>query len=493
MDKTAHVYKLAQSGSYFFLSRPRRFGKSLLLSTFKAYFLGKKGLFQGLAMEKLETEWKACPVLYLDINTGKYDEAGELDKVLNESLTRWEDEYGSAPSETTLALRFMGVIRRAYEKTGERVVILIDEYDKPMLQAIGDEILSEEYRNTLKAFYSTLKTQDAYIKFAFLTGVTKFGKVSVFSDLNNLNDISMDSRYIDICGLTDAEISDYFDGQIAALAQACGQTKEQAYKELHDRYDGYHFRQDSIGIYNPFSVILALSKQEFASYWFETGTPSSLVKLMQSQNFGLKRLETEPVDTDILNCVDPLQQTPIPILYQSGYLTIKSYDKVMKLYTLDFPNSEVKEGFLKYLLPFYTPTAKGQGVSFIGEFRTAVQEGRPKDFMDKLTDFFNSGDYRVQGKMELYFQNAMYLVFKLLGMYVDVETATSRGRIDVTVQSSGFVYVIELKLDGSAQDALDQIEQKGYGLKYSGDPRKLYKIGVNFSSETKSVQEYLIA
>lgn len=493
VDKTSHIYNLAQNGSYYFLGRPRRFGKSLLLSTLKAYFLGKKELFKGLAIEKLETRWESYPVLYLDINSGNYKVQGELDNVLNDYLVRWEKVYGSEPSESTFALRFMGVIRRAAEKTGKSVVILVDEYDKPMVQTINDEELQSVHRNTLKAFYSVLKTYDRYIRFAMLTGVTKFSKVSVFSDLNNLNDISMDEEFTDCCGLTEEEIRNNFDEEISGMAAKNGLSKAECYDELRRLYDGYHFRQDSVGVYNPFSVLNALRSKRMEFYWFSTGTPTILVELLKRNNYNLNDIASAPVLSSRLDGVEDLQDNPIPLMYQSGYLTISSYNKLFRSYTLDYPNEEVKDGFLNFLLPYYTPAKNEDGTKYIQKLTGAVLNGNVEELMETLKAFFDSGDYRIQGKMELYFQNSLYVIFKLLGLYVDVEMATAKGRMDLCIKTSDYIYVMELKLDGSPQEALAQIESKGYALKFAQDSRRLFKLGVNFSSQSASIDSFLVS
>lgn len=495
VDKTRHIYELTHSGCYFFLSRPRRFGKSLLLSTLEAYFLGKKELFKGLAIEALEQEWKRYPVLYLDINSGNYTLDEEIGKILNGALVKWEREYGTDESETTDAMRFSGVIRRAYEKTGEKVVILIDEYDKPLLHTIeaGKTELHQKNRAILKAFYSVLKTCDGFIKFAILTGVTKFGKVSVFSDLNNLNDISMDERYTDICGMTEREIRDNFDESVGTLAMQNALTKAQCYEQLRRMYDGYHFRPDSEGIYNPFSVLSALYGKRFENYWFSTGTPTFLVDILDESNHNLEALTSRPVTLATLNGIDPIQRNPIGVIYQSGYLTIKDYDKESKLYTLDYPNVEVKEGFMEFLIPRYTSREEGVGVFYINEFRKALQDGDVEAFLKKLQTFFNEGDYHVVGQKELYFQNSISVIVRLLGIKVQTEMSTSRGRIDAVIQTQSYIYVIEMKLDGNADDALAQIETKGYAHKFTSDPRKLFKIGINFSSQTRGISEYKVA
>ena len=492
VDKTALIYKLADTGRYYFLSRPRRFGKSLLVSTLEAYFSGKKELFRGLAIENLEKDWEEYPILHLDLNTAKYDSADALLNVLNDVLSNWEATYGTSPTEVTPELRFKGIIRRAWERTGRRVVILVDEYDKPMLQAIGNEGLQEEYRNILKAFYSVLKTQDRYIRFALLTGVTKFGKVSVFSDLNNLDDISMDSRYIDICGITEAEIHKYFEESLHSLAESEGIGYEGVCEKLRLMYDGYHFRNGCVGIYNPFSLLNTLNKLEFGDYWFETGTPSFLVHLLKEADYDLNNLQKEQVSADVLNSIDSMSRNPIPVIYQSGYLTIKGYDERFKIYKLGFPNKEVEDGFIKYLTPMYTPIENNKTEFFVASFVDDVESGNPEGFMERLQSLFADTDYEITGKLEKYFQNSMYLVFKLLGFYAEVERRTSRGRIDIVIQTADYVYVLEVKLDGTADDALRQIDERGYADPFMSGNRHIYKIGVNFSSATRGIEEWKI-
>ena len=346
VDKTQFVYKLADEGKYYFLSRPRRFGKRLFLSTLEAYFQGKKELFEGLAIYEKETEWKQYPIFHIDLNTANFREEGSLYTVLNDYLSAWEDKYGTRESEVTLPLRFKGVIARAAEKEGRNVVILVDEYDKPILQTLQNEKLQEDHRNQLKAFYSVLKTQDRYIKFAFLTGVTKFGKISVFSDLNNLMDLSMDHHYVNICGTTEEELKSYFKEGISELASANGDSESETIDKLRMRYGGYHFEKNSEGIYNPFSVLNTLAKHRYKDYWFETGTPTFLIELLKEQ-----------VSAIVMSRMDSAPTNLIPFIYQTGYLTIKGYDERFKKYQLGFPNKEVEEGFLNLLLPLYNSAA----------------------------------------------------------------------------------------------------------------------------------------
>lgn len=355
VDKSRFVYKLATEGEYYFLSRPRRFGKSLFLSTLEAYFQGKKELFEGLAIYDLETEWKKYPIFHIDLNTANFREKDSLYTVLNDYLTTWESKYGTRESEATLALRFKGVIARAAEKEGCGVVILIDEYDKPILQTLRDPELQAEHRAQLKAFYSVLKTQDRYIKFAFLTGVTKFGKVSVFSDLNNLTDISMDHRYISICGMTEKELLANFKDGINELASANEDNETETIDKLRMRYSGYHFEENSEEIYNPFSVLNTLANSRYDDYWFKANTHTFLIDILKKHDYCITDLNKAQVKVNMMNNVD---SNPIPVIYQSGYLTIKSYDERFKNYQLGFPNKEVEEGILNTLLPHGCKTAE---------------------------------------------------------------------------------------------------------------------------------------
>ena len=492
IDKTEIIYQLADTGSYYFLSRPRRFGKSLLISTMEAYFRGKRDLFKGLAIENLEHDWKQHPILHLDLNNEKYNSDESLDHILDLNLSNWEKLYGSYEKEKSFSLRFAGIIQRAYEKTGERVVILVDEYDKPMLQAIGNKELADNYRSTLKAFYSVLKTQDGYIKFAFLTGVTKFGKISVFSDLNNLKDISMDHRYQTICGITDEEIHVYFDNQIKELADNNNMSYDETCQKLKDYYDGYHFLEKGIGIYNPFSLLNTFDQSKFGYYWFETGTPSYLVKLLKNADYELPDLTQEHVSSDVLNSIDSMSQNPIPVIYQSGYLTVKEYDERFRMYRLGFPNKEVEDGFLNYLLPYYTPLKKTDSAFFIASFVEDVESGNPEQFMKRIATMFAKTDYKIVGNAELYFQNAFYLIMTMMGFYTDVERATSDGRIDMTVETADYIYLFEFKLDGTPEEALKQIDANGYAKPFAMDSRKLYRIGVNFSSEKRCIEGWKI-
>lgn len=492
VDKTALIHKMVREGNYYFLSRPRRFGKSLLISTLKAYFEGKRELFHGLAMEELEQEWRVHPVLHLDLNSEKYDLAESLDNILESNLVKWEKLYGAEPSERSFSLRFAGIISRAYEKTGERVVILVDEYDKPLLQAISNKPLQDDYRSTLKAFYGVLKSMDGCIKFALLTGVTKFGKVSVFSDLNNLMDMSMDHRYTDICGITEKELHQYFKDDIQKLAVQEGTTYDGMSELLREHYDGYRFVPGADGIYNPFSLLNVLAKQRLDSYWFETGTPTYLVELLKKNDYALEEIDNTIVGIETLSGIDAADTDPIPVIYQSGYLTIKDFNPRFQSYTLGYPNKEVEEGFTKFLLPHYTASRGTRSIFEIQNFVREVESGDIDGFFTRLRSFFSDTTYEVIRLQELHYSNVLYIVFKLLGFYTQVEYHTSNGRIDLVLQTLDYIYVMEFKLNGTAEEALAQINEKGYALPFEKDSRTLYKIGINFSAETRNIDRWLV-
>lgn len=491
IDKTGLVYSLVQTSNCYFLSRPRRFGKSLLLSILEAYFLGKKELFKGLAIEKLEQEWTVYPVLHLDLNIEKYDSIDNLTDILNVNLKLWEQTYGSDDAETSVSLRFAGIIRRAYKQTGRRVVVLVDEYDKPLLQSIGNKALQEEFRNTLKPFYGVLKSLDGCIRFALLTGVTKFGKVSVFSDLNNLDDISMNNQYATLCGITEKEIHTNIEEGIRSLASAQNLSYEETCVKLKEMYDGYHFTSDSEGVYNPFSLFNALKNKSFGNYWFETGTPTYLVELLKRNRYNLKDMTETVSSADVLNSIYG-DDEPIPVIYQSGYLTIKGYNPRFKTYRLGFPNKEVEEGFMNFLIPYYTPIKKEKTAFSIENFVEEIERGDIDSFFRRLQSFFADTPYELVRDRELHYQNVLFIVFKLIGLYVKAEYHTSQGRIDLALQTDKYIYVMEFKLEGSAEEALRQIEEKQYALPFVTDKRQVFQIGINFSSQTRNIEKWLV-
>ena len=493
VDKTAFVYKMASQGKCYFLSRPRRFGKSLLLSTLKSYFQGKKELFEGLAISKLEKEWKQYPVLHVDLNTALYTTPEALPGLLDYHFRSWEKVFGIEKKNDDISARFRNIIVNAAQQSPEgKVVILIDEYDKPLLEAIGKPKLQEEYRQTLKAFYSNIKSCDEYIRFAMLTGVTKFSHLSIFSGLNNLNDISLDPDYADICGFTQQELETAFSESIDEFAAAMKVNRAEMLELLKKHYDGYHFSRDlSVSVYNPFSIINAFAKNSLNAFWFATGTPNFLVEVIKQCDYALDKFATEPKTAEDLGAIDAMYSDPIPLFFQSGYLTIKDYDSRLEAYQLDFPNKEVEQGFARFMSLYYNGGNR-QGSFNIFRFVKAVEGGDAEQFMTLLQAFYADNDYQLIGKLEVYFQNSLSMLFKLLGYYVQAERHTSKGRMDVTLQTKDYIYILELKIDKSADEALQQIEDKQYAAPFKADPRKLFKIGVCFSSEERGIKDWKV-
>lgn len=493
VDKTDLVYRLATERGYCFLSRPRRFGKSLLISTLEAYFQGKKELFKGLAMEKLEKDWVQYPVLHLDLNGGNYKEEQELERVLNKFFTQWERLYGSDSVEETLSLRFGGIIRRAYETTGKPVVILVDEYDKPLLQNLGNEELHEKFRNLMRGVFSQLKSQDRCIRFVLFTGVTKFSRVSVFSDLNNLKDLTLEPLYETLCGISQGEVDSYFAESLQEMADANDYTLEEAKRKLAEKYDGYHFSRRLTDMYNPFSLLNAFDSLSYQSFWFETGTPSFLIELLRRNDIALDELgDMEMSDAELGN-IDTVLTNPTSVLFQSGYLTIKNYDKEEKLYTLDFPNQEVTDGFFKVLLPYYTSVNVVCVSSVIVKLRNAISQADIDAFMFILQSFFAGYDYSLipRHDLERHYQNVIFAVCKLIGLRVKAEYHTSYGRIDMLIETKKAVFIFEFKLNvKNASIALRQIRQKDYAAQFATDGRKVYRIGVNFDSTIRGIKDW---
>ena len=492
VDKTALVHQLVQNGKYYFLSRPRRFGKSLLISTLEAYFQGKKELFDGLALEHLERDWTEYPVLHLDLNARNYVDTESLPAILNQHLEAWEAFYGNEKKDRAPEERFAYLIEKISRSTGKGVVVLVDEYDKPLLQALGNEPLLTAYRQQLKAFYGVLKSKDAYLRFALLTGVTKFSKVSVFSDLNNLQDISMSPRFATLCGITEQELYDVFEEDIRLLGEHNGMSEEETRKALKDSYDGYHFTANCPDLYNPFSLLNAFSSKELGSYWFETGTPTFLIQLLKQGHYNLYNLYHEQVSKDMLGDIDNVGGNPLPMLYQSGYLTLKGYDREFGTYTLGFPNREVAEGFNRHLLLGYAKVPSGNPTFQIQNFVLEVRRGDTDAFLQRLQSFFADTPYELARDLELHYQNVLFIVFKLLGFYVQVEYHTSRGRIDLVLKTADYIYVMEFKLEGTAEEALQQIEDKHYALPFATDQRRVYKVGVNFSKDRRNIEKWLV-
>lgn len=494
VDKTDIIYRMAQEGVYYFMHRPRRFGKSLAISTMQAYFEGRKELFEGLKIAELEKDWTAYPVLHLDLNSGKYDRVESLRERLDLTLREWEKLYGRELSETEPSSRFCGVVKRAAEKTGQRVVILIDEYDKPLLQTLDDEALQCKMRAELKAFYSVMKTQSSYIRFAFLTGVTKFSKVSVFSDLNNLKDISLSPSYERLCGISNDELETVFRDSIADMAKANGMTFEEAHATLKRKYDGYHFSSNMTDMYNPFSLLNAFADGNFGSYWFETGTPTFLVELLRKNDVPIEKLEDCDMDAQSMGNVDAIATDPMPVLYQSGYLTIKDYDREFMIYKLGFPNEEVRDGFLKFLLPFYANISPTQSATNIYNFVMDLRRDDINAFMQRLASFFAGYNYDLIPRCDLerHYQNVIFTVCRLLGLRVEAEYRTSAGRIDMLLATKTSVFIFEFKLNVSADKAIQQIKRKDYAVQFATDQRHIYVIGVNFSSAIRGIEDWKV-
>ena len=492
VDKTDLVYKMAQKGGYYFLSRPRRFGKSLLVSTLEAYFSGKKELFDGLAIAELEKDWIQYPVLRFDLSGKQYKSISDLTETLFQHLVKLEGLYGVKPQFESPEARFKDVIDAAYAKTGLGVVILIDEYDKPIVDSLGDEKLNESFRSLLQGFYGVMKAKDACIKFGFLTGVSKIGKLSVFSGLNNLKDISMDARYTDICGISEKDLKKYFKESIRELAEVNKMSVKACYTQLAQMYDGYHFRQNSTGVYNPFSVLNTFETGDFDNYWFETATPSFLVRFLQRGNYKLDDITRDRVPASLLKGGNSERPNAITLLYQTGYLTIKGYNEADRLYCLGYPNKEVEDSFMESLSEFYTPIDKNPGVLSAPKFVEDIRKGDVEMLMRRFTAFFADLDYQIMGDDELYFQNTMYVMLKIIGQQVQVERHTSNGRIDILIQTDRFVYIIELKRDKDPNDALDQIDEKGYDWPFMADERKVFKIGANFSTKNHRLENWVV-
>ena len=500
VDKTDYVYKLVKTTVPFFLSRPRRFGKSLLLSTIAAYWEGKKELFKGLKIEELETDnkdaWKAHPVFYFDFSGKNYAKDNLLEEVLDTRLKRWEEQYGCTKDSTDLDVRFENLLITAHQKTGVRCVVLIDEYDKPLLDLIDEPEKQEHNKTLFKSFFSNLKNCDAHIRFIFITGVTKFHKVSIFSDLNQLVDISINKEYSAICGITEKELQEYFSYEIEQLANEQGISVEMCIKRLKQTYDGYRFHQKGINVYNPFSLLNAFFSKEFSSYWFETGTPTFLVKKLKAMDFDVRKFSGKMLyaSDSMLRDYSADNPDPIPLLYQTGYLTIVDYDPSGREYTLSFPNDEVKYGFLDCLMPEYVNNCgSGSGID-VFTLRRYIIHGEIESIKNVLTALFARITYTTKDDpFEHYFQTVIYLVFTLLGQFAECEMHSFVGRIDCKVETDKFIYLFEFKRDKTADEALAQIEDKSYTLPFIADNRKVFKIGVSFDTEKRMLSDWKTA
>ncbi|MDR3252004.1 MAG: ATP-binding protein [Tannerella sp.] len=496
VDKTALIYKLATEGKQYFLSRPRRFGKSLLLSTIAYYFEGCKDLFEGLAIEKLETEWAQHPVFYIDMNKESYTDFQSLLSGLGTNLRGLESVWGSNPEEDTPTARFEGLIRRAYEQTGKGVVVLFDEYDKPLIETMDKPETNERIRQELKGFYGLMKSMDKYLRFVMYSGVTKFSKISIFSDLNQPKDISQSSVYAEICGITEKEMIDNFESDIRELADATNKSYEETLSELRRRYDGYHFAKNSAGLYNPFSLLNTLDDKEFGTYWYKTGTPTFLVKLIASGEMDISNFEDKvSIEANRIDEFKVGEYSPVPILYQSGYLTIKNYIPEDNIYVLGFPNEEVKYSFLDDLTPTFLPLKNQNPIDFSAyKFAVAIRAGDIDAFMGLLRARFAAIPYDLKGKSERSYQLGFYLIFTLMGQYCQTEVKSAKGRADAVVMTKDAIYVFEFKLQpgSTAEEALAQIDDRGYLIPYTADHRRLVKVGVEFSKKERGISRWLL-
>ena len=493
IDKTAYVYRMTHSASsYMFLSRPRRFGKSLLTSTLHSYFSGRKDLFHGLAMEKLEKEWTEYPVLHFDMSTAKHADSEQLLQELNLKLYGYEQIYGRLEEEVNPNQRLMGLIKRAYEQTGKKVVVLIDEYDAPLLDVVHERENLDVLRNIMRNFYSPLKACDPYLRYVFLTGITKFSQLSIFSELNNIKNISMDEPYAVICGISEDEIRLQMKDDLGELAKKLEITPEEALMKLKENYDGYHFTSPSPDIYNPFSLLNAFADGKFGSYWFGSGTPTYLINMLKKFGVEPSEIGNNRVSVEDFDAPTERMTSIIPLLYQSGYITIKNYDEELDLYTLNIPNKEVRIGLMKSLLPHYVGSKAPETTTMVAYLSRDIRNGDMDTALRRLQTFLSTIPQCDNTKYEGHYQQVFYIIFSLLGYYVDVEVRTPRGRVDIVLRTKTTLYVMELKLDKSAGEAMEQIDLKNYPERFALCGLPVVKVAVSFDSERCTIGDWKI-
>ena len=494
VDKTRQVYELTHRvGKYVFLSRPRRFGKTLLTSTLHYYFEGCKDLFKGLAIDSLETEWTQYPVLHFDMSTAKSLNKQELESELNSKLARYEAIWGKdEQSEVLPNQRLMGLILRAYAKTGKQVVVLIDEYDSPLLDVLHEDTDLPVLRNVMRNFYSPLKACDKYLKFVFLTGITKFTQLSIFSELNNIKNVSMMPQFADICGISKEELTDQLGDYIDALAEAYECSHDEMLDQLTYRYDGYHFTWPSPDIFNPFSLLNAFSDRRLSSYWFGSGTPTFLIEMLRKFNVAPSQIGARSVGVDGFDAPAERLKSITPLLYQSGYLTIKGGDSRKELYYLDIPNTEIRTGLYGSLLPNYVESGVGELRPILAEMSDAMDLGDMDGALRVLQEYLSSVPYCIGANTEGHYQQLLYIIFTLMGYYVEVEVHTCDGRVDAVIHSKDRLYLIELKIDRSAEAAMDQIELKHYDARFSQLQLPITKVAINFSTESHTLTDWII-
>ena len=502
VDKTHYLQKIADSHSkYYFMARPRRFGKSLFLSTLYYFFRGDRNLFQGLYIDSITRDWQPYPVLYLDLNAQGYEkqdikgniaDTDKLDLLLEYVLDKWEKMYDVERTMNDPVSRFRKVIETAHEKTGRQVVILVDEYDKPLVHNLDNDDEFEYFRSKLSDLYANFKTCAEHIRLVFMTGVSRFSKLSVFSALNNLKDITFADEFADLCGITEEELLTYFQPGIKALSNKMGWTNEETIDELRRNYDGYRFSKAGKDVYNPWSVLNAMEFSEIEGYWDLTGFPTLIARSLKKLDINLEAYLNQRCDQKTLLGFDLLNADPLPLLYQTGYLTIKGYDPRSRLYTLGIPNQEVKEGLLKTLLPLYLRIKTPSPYSVVNEIVDSIFNGKPEKLMDALRVYFAGVPYDLKMENENNFQNALYILLSLIGVNVESEVHTSNGRIDLLIKTPDYIYIIELKYDAHAKAAITQIDEKRYDLPFRHDRRRIFKIGANFSPATRTIDSITI-
>ncbi len=493
IDKTEYIKKIVDDGAqYFFLARPRRFGKSLFLSTLEYFYAGKRDLFKGLYIDSTDWDWEPYPVLHLDLNTDRYAEKGILDSVLDNLFRGWEEKYKVDVKDTEYSQRFKTIIKTVYEKTGKQVVILVDEYDKPLVGNLHKDENFDHYRTKLASLYSNFKSSAKYIKLVFLTGISRFSKLSVFSDLNNLNDITFDDVYADICGITEKELFDNFQSGIHALAEDYEVGYDEACELLKRNYDGYRFARKGSDIYNPWSVLNCLSKKDIRNFWNSVGSATVIAEALLNANVDIEKTLNANWKLDDLAGLDLLNADPTALLYQAGYLTISSYDRKKNAVRLKVPNEEVKSGLFNDLLQCSIQVKSGTVKNVIDGICEGIEEGDPEKFMKYLNTYFASIPYDLKMDNENNFHNAFYIIMTLIGLDTKAEVHTSDGRMDLLIETQEYIYIIELKFDSTPEEALKQIAEKEYARQFQTDTRKLFKIGVNFSIKTRRPDSWKI-
>ena len=494
IDKTQYLVDFIDKGyKYVFLSRPRRFGKSLFASMIHAFYEGRKDLFEGLAIGEYEKDWVKHPVLHFDMSAAKHMDTKQLDDYLDYLLLPYEKQFGTEENKDKAPnIRFANIVKAAYEQTGRKVVLIIDEYDAPLLDVVHEELNLVALRRAMQNFYSPIKSLDPYLEFVFLTGITKFAQLSIFSELNNLFNISMYDQYSAICGISSEELHTQMLPDVERLAEHLHLSVDETFERLKRKYDGYHFSKNSEDVYNPFSLIKALASGDISDYWFDSGTPTYIIKLLQKYNVGLRNLTGQDAGVSDFDVSPENMTTALPLLYQSGYLTIKHYDPMIDLYTLGYPNEEVRMGMVRSLAANYLTPAEGTNSSFVIKFVKAVIADDMEQALTLMRAYLAGVSYRLSNKTERDVQTIFYLVFSLIGSFIKVEEESAHGRADVVITLPSVVYVMELKFDGSADAALRQIDEKGYLIPYTADGKRLVKVGVNYSSEERTITEWRI-